>query len=546
MASCLGMYIENNLIKYAKVSKEHEKLAVETFGVKFYDNINEAIQQIIQETDSSKTAISINLSDEKYNYFNMFSLLSSKDLEKAIKTEFELYCNDAGDNPNVFVSRYAVANQIEDKENLRVIHISENKIELNKRIQQFSGNKLTNITAMPMCIPNLLETQPRENYLIINIEDKTTITTIYDQKIYDVKILEKGSQEFLSKINERENSYTKSYEICKNTTIYTSDASGMFETANNSYLEDIMPTIFDIVREIKEIIGRSTQTINKIYITGTATLINNIDLYFQEYLPDIECEILKPYFVNARNDINIKDYIEVNSAISLALMGLGNGVSGINFKEKTFNDSVPDWLKIEVGGKKSSNKKGKLNQNVDLKKIFKNDLGEKFNRTEFALLRTVSGLLLLFIVYSVFSMAINNQINSKSEQAQQSIENTNKQIALVEGDNQKVRSKTNEYSTMIQNLQELNDKITDVNKNKKVIPILLNSIMHVIPENVQITSIENSTDRHIIIEAQSNKYEQLGMFKAKIQNDVILTNVISTAGQKDNNVVTVKIEGDLP
>ena len=31
-----------------------------------------------------------------------------------------------------------------------------------------------------------------------------------------------------------------------------------------------------------------------------------------------------------------------------------------------------------------------------------------------------------------------------------------------------------------------------------------------------------------------------------MKNDVVLTNVISTAGQKDNNVVTVKIEGDLP
>ena len=39
---------------------------------------------------------------------------------------------------------------------------------------------------------------------------------------------------------------------------------------------------------------------------------------------------------------------------------------------------------------------------------------------------------------------------------------------------------------------------------------------------------------------------KLGYLKAKIKADVILTNVISTAGQKDNNIVTVKIEGDLP
>ena len=60
--------------------------------------------------------------------------------------------------------------------------------------------------------------------------------------------------------------------------------------------------------------------IEKVYITGTAALINNIDLYFQEYLEDTKCEILKPSFITNTKDINIKDYIEVNSAISLALL----------------------------------------------------------------------------------------------------------------------------------------------------------------------------------------------------------------------------------
>ena len=30
MASCLGLYIESNLIKYAKVTKDHELLKVES------------------------------------------------------------------------------------------------------------------------------------------------------------------------------------------------------------------------------------------------------------------------------------------------------------------------------------------------------------------------------------------------------------------------------------------------------------------------------------------------------------------------------------
>ena len=42
----------------------------------------------------------------------------------------------------------------------------------------------------------------------------------------------------------------------------------------------------------------------------------------------------------------------------------------------------------------------------------------------------------------------------------------------------------------------------------------------------------------------NEEYE--GFFVAKLKNDVILTNVVSTAGQKDNSIVTIKIEGDLP
>ena len=37
MSSCLGLYIESNVIKYAKVTKERETLKIESFGIKFYE-----------------------------------------------------------------------------------------------------------------------------------------------------------------------------------------------------------------------------------------------------------------------------------------------------------------------------------------------------------------------------------------------------------------------------------------------------------------------------------------------------------------------------
>lgn len=537
--SCLGLYIEENLIKYAKVSKDHDTIKVEAFGIKVYEKIGEAIQQIIHETYSQKTPISINLSEEMYNYFDMFSLLTKNDLQKAIKTEFESFCADKGYNPNVFETRYAIVQNQEDKEKIRVIHIADNKIEMNKQTQIVEGYHLTNISPISMSIPNLINIDKKESCLIVNIEDKTTITTILDSKIYNVDKLEEGSAEFLTKINARENSYLNSYEICKNTTIYTSEGIELQEEQSD-YLEQIMPTLYSIVGKVREIVRRNGEKISKVYLTGTAALINNIDLYFQEYLDDVECEILKPYFIQTVRDISIKDYIEVNSAISLGLMGLEEGIEGMNFKRQTLGDKMPDWLKIEIGSPKSTADKNKLSG------IFTWDLGQKLDVIETNLMRGAIALVLLVVIYSTLSGILASQMNKKEAEAQESIDATNSEISLARADNEAIKSKTNDYTNLLKNLEEANNRITDRNKTRNAIPNLLNQIMSIVPENVQLTSIENTSDTHIVINAQSNKYEQLGYLKAKIKTDVILTNVISTAGQKDNNVVTVKIEGDLP
>ncbi len=541
MSTCLGLYIEQNLIKYAKVSKDRDQIKVESFGVKFYDNLDQTIKQIVEETYSYRTPISINLSEEMYNFFQVFALLNKKDLPKAIKTEFEAYCGDKNYNPNVFETRYAITPDTQEKERLKVIHISENKIELNKKIQKFSSYRLQNIIPISMAISDITKFEPKENCLIVNIEESTTITTILDQNIYDIKTLDIGSQEILDRINVKENSYQKAYEICKETTIYTSEGKELTEE-ETGYLEDIMPTLYDILGQIRKIINDSMDKIEKVYITGTGALINNIDLYFEEYLENVHCEILKPSFIKISPEINIKDYVEVNSAISLALSGLGQGIAGMNFKKTSLMDKLPDILKMEVGGKKKTTKEDKkLKSN-----LFTIDFNVPLDKIEKALLRSSIGILILFIVYSSFASLINKQIELKKEQAQESINNTNSQIALVNNDIQSAQNKTSEYTSKINNLDEINKKLQENNRLKKSIPNLLNKLMYVMPNEVQLTSIQNTTSTHIEIQAQSKSYAQLGYLTASIKTNGILTNVISTSGQKENNIVTIKIEGDLP
>ena len=454
MPSCLGIYVQNNLIKYAKISKDHDIKKVDSFGVKFYDNdVEAAIKQVIEETYSYKTPISLNLEGETYKFFDMFALLNKKDLGKAIKTEFDMFCNEKGYNPNVFETRYIVSPNMDDKQKISVIHVSSNKIELNRISALASGYRLAAITPISMAITNLEKFNEKQNCLIVNIEDHTTITTLMGQTINDVQIFEQGSREIIDKISLKENSYSKSYEMCKNTTIYTSEGKDLLDS-EVSHLEDIMPTLYSIVGQVQKVINSQVRKIDKVYITGTAALINNIDLYFQEYLEDIKCEILKPYFITNTRDISIKEYMEVNSAISLALSGLDEGIKGMNFKNKSFQDSLPEFLKTDIGPKKDKESKNN-------KLGIKFDLGEKLDKVEKNLLRGAYTLLILFIVYGIFSSILKGQYNNKEEDTDARIASINSQITLAKADDNKINKKTSEYTNLIKNLQSINYKKCD-------------------------------------------------------------------------------------
>ena len=542
MASCLGLYIEKNIIKYAKVTKEREVLKIESFGMKFYDRLDESIKQIISETYSYKNPVSINLSEEMYNYFYMFNLLNKNDLKKAIETEFESYCFDKSLNKNAFESRYALSNDVEDKDKIKVIYVSANKATVSRITQLTEDVKASTITPIGTSITNIANVKPKENFLIVNMEDKTTITAVVNQKVYNVDKLDEGAEEILGKISAKENSYAKAYEICKNSTIYTMEGKEL-QDDDNEYLDDIMPTLYKIVNKVQEYTVNSTIKFDKIYITGTMSVVNNIDLYFQEFFKTEKCEILKPYFVTENVKINIKDYIEVNSAIALALQGLGYGIKSMNFKSPGFLEKLPDLMKMEIGSSKGNNKKSSNSLNINF-----SDLKTKMDHTERWLLRVAGGILALTLIYSAFSGYLNNQITNKLNEVDEVYTDTLNNIGLIEKDNSSVKQKTNKYIELTDNLKNINQEIKEASKSKDVIPNLLMQIMYIIPEDVQITEIENTTGSHIVIKAQSKKYEQLGYFKAKIKEDNILKKktVVSSQGEVEGGFVKIVIEGDLP
>lgn len=548
MPKCLGIYIEDDVIKYSKVDKTRDVVKIESCQVEFYERskIVQTLEKIIRETFSAKDPISINISNELYNYFEVFSALKPKDKNKLIDVDFEYFCGERGYNKDSLEARVLFRNSREDIDKEKAIHISTNKENLYKRLQDFGSIKITNVMPVSTSIFNLLDLGTKDdNILIVNIEKDTKVTTVLGGEVYNIDLIPQGMGEILETINSVENDMVRSYECCRNTTIYTQDMQEL-QVSENEHIDDIMPTLYKIVTEVGRIAESSTSQISKIYITGMGTAINNIDLYFQEHIPNSKCELLKPFFVdaNAYSKLPIKEYIEVNSATALALDGLGYGEKSLNFKGN-------------AGGKNSQI------DSQSIKGFFRGliDPRQEMTAVDKTALRLAICLLIGTIGYGIVSHTITEQMDFKSAQIDAQTKVVDSQIQTINSQISSINSGKNAYDKMYATLEAIKNPIVEENDNnsdynslvqqeihvpKNAIPNLLNRIVYIIPRQVRVTSIRNTENKHIVIEAQASKYEQLGYFRAALSTTGYLENVKSTSGTKSGGTVVITIEGDLP
>ncbi len=548
MQSSLGIYIEENIIKYAKLQKDKDDIKVEAYNVAFYDNdLVATLNRIISETYSYKVPISVNISDEIYHTFEISTLLSKKDMKKAIELEFEMLCSEKGYNKSSIEQKYIIVDTKENPEKNKALSIIANKNEIAKRKGLFGGKRITTMTPISTSIANLVNIDGRENIVIVNIEEKTKITTIIDGQLYQVDVLDEGMKEILDNINKVENSYSKSYDVCRNISVYTQNSSELY-VETSEYMDTVTSTLSRIASETKNIINGFFSNIDKIYITGLGTCINNVDLYFQEYISSAKCEILKPYFINtALMQAPIKEYIEVNSAIALALDGLGMVNKDINFAKGSNggNSGGASVLSAEVSWDSIKNYFGNLGGNI------RNDFTEPLQSSDKLLIRGMAACVIASVLFVGFGFVIENQLNKKIDEVSQASQKAKLELAKLDSDIQIISTRGETYQKLIEELTNTPQEETPTNSNERIItkdsiPNLLNRIMFVIPKKVKLTSIQNTASNHIVIKAEAEKYEQLGYFKAVLSTNEILKNVKSTSGQKTGTVVEVTIEGDLP
>lgn len=553
MQYCLGISIDDKFIKYAKVQKEDNTFKVESYGINSYNNmdLDKRIAQIIQETDSSKIPISTDVQNEKYYFFNFFGVKNKTYAKEAIQTEFESFCTDNHINKNTIEGRYIYTKNIDMLDQNKAIYIYANKGEMEERLNLFKGAKVVSATPDAIAIPNIVNIEPNKNIMIVDISDNTKITTLINKNIYNVDILSEGLKEAFDTINLKENSTLKTYEVLKNTTIYTMDMDTTSNKKNDEYLQHIVPELYKVAQEVLNI-TKNYKKIDQIYLTGYATVINNIELYFQEYFKNSKVEILKPFFIEKNDRVNVKDYIEVNQAIALALQGMGYGARTINFSTDKKADEIKSMLSMNMTDIINSFKVQKADNGKEKNKPKLNvDLGflkNKSKNLDTSMTNAFISLLLITILYCAGSIWVSKQILSETDKVKDDVSYTQEQIAKATNDDSKINTKTNDYKRYKSNLENTSNVIETKRSRKNQITTLLNKIVYTIPKEVQLTEIKNEEKggkQHIYISAQSKKYEQLAYFKAKLKNANILDNVTSNEGTKSGDVVTTIIEGDL-
>ena len=320
MASALGIFIDRNIIKYAKLNGTKDKLKVESYGMKYGENHKELLKQIIEETNSSKNNVVINAAEIHYEETSIFSMLKKKDYDKAVEVAYEEIIDKQKLRPELLEYGYILSKNPADSEKLHVLLGIQEKGAMETRANLFGQNVML-YSQMPIgiSISNIYESPLPA--LIVNIEEDTYITEIYDTEPIKVTRIATGTKNIIDTINNEENSISKSYEVLRNMVLPTDDMDQIsFE--GNEYAPIIVSEIMKIVSEIKAVINKRPGIYKKIYITGTGATISNVETFIEKLIDDVECDILRPAGIEVQKKVAIKEYVDVNSAISLACEAL--------------------------------------------------------------------------------------------------------------------------------------------------------------------------------------------------------------------------------
>ena len=505
MAECLGIYLENSILKYAKLSVSNGNITLMDYGIRFAKiSTDITISNIISETSSENIPIVINSCHNHYLNFNILeNHLKPGYLKQVLNTELEAWCEKNAKSPEKYMYTYVLSDTKVKNNGVIDIIIKE---EIQENIKE-KAYKIEGIYPTSLLMSNLIKKND-ENYILLDIGENTTATTVVDGKIVDIRSFSKGLTPIFERLKEKLGSYQKAYETCKQINVYADE-----QKVNDEEIERIIePVLQDILKEISTFVTKHKTQVQKLYLAGNINLFRNFDLLLKDYF-DLSCEYLFPFFIDVkREEKNLAEIVEVLEAMTLSYEHLlGNRKNNFLLNEKR---------SLEY-------------QNV--KQVNKN--------TRFLSYACVL-VSFVFVVYTVFGFFYNQQVDKIVKDVNENLEIIGENITNIHSDIDYITENKDQYAAVNQKVDAI---MQDSKENASTYHVasFLQNIMKIIPEKVTLISIRSDDNKHITIVAQADDYADLGYFVSEIKLQNTLQNV-TIQDVKNGNVTVIEIGGELP
>lgn len=535
MASCLGIYLDGNVAKYAKLSIDNNKsITVEKYGIKFIsDDYKQAINNIIIDTASQNVPVVLNPRNDIYYNTQIYEQVQDKSyIPSIMKLEFESWCEKNAKVPDKYSYVYMVS-ESKNSENKRnaVINITPKEI-INEGLSV--AKNISGITPAKPIVKRLVSDE-ESNYILINIDTTLSITVVINKKIVEFKSYSIGMKQLLADFTTNLGSYEKAYNTCKQMNVYTEG-----ESSNDPTLEQIVEPIFqEILKEALSVVNNYKNSVSQIFLSGIGTAFTNVDLLFSQFL-DIKCTMLKPFFIKDTTDVRyMSEIVESTEAIALAYEYLNPKYSELQYvaTKAKINNKIN---KMFSGGEKNKPPKEK--------KVAK-DNNIQIKDTTLDIITYISIVsVVVLISYIFFTVIYNISVNKMIKDMENKKQNILAQTQAVNDDIIYINRNMNEY-------KEINDEIEDI-KNKIEsnqigkfstynVASFLQNIIKIIPTNVQLVNISSDDNKYVTLTASSTEYEDLGYFFAQLKLEKVLNNA-KIIKINNGETTTVEIGGDLP
>lgn len=535
MGACLGVYLGEKIIKYAKLEQDEKtrKISLSSYGTKYvWGKKEDELKEIIAQTGSDSSSLCLNLQDSYMLETEILKQLKKSDVQSVIALEVSDSASQKGINDKLLAHRYTLVDSKISPTNTHAIIQVANKAEVERYSENKELNNLSGIYPVEHVL-NRITTQ-QNDYILLNVDEETTMVFVSNNIPVAIRKIDISMKTILDTLAIQEGSYSKACDLCRTINVLSDDS---LDYKLESVIE---PVIQDLLNRVGNTIEETNFKCGKIILNGLINLFINIEVLFEQFF-GIDTEKLRPSFLSLDEaSINMSELIESNEAIALAYEGLVGYRKEMNFYSDSKNVATTAKKAFNIKDL-FSKKKDNSSKTIVLPNINKEQVEKVLL---FSNLTSAS----LLVCYGVFSALYNNSVAAMEVNLAENISKLKEETSKVNNDTAYIQNITNKYDTYNNYISSTVAKIREGKIGKYTtynVANFMQKIAKYIPTNVQIVSISSNDNKTVSIVAKSSSYVELGYFISQLKLKGILENV-STGSVEHGTNITVTIGGDLP